>query len=127
MSKTYLSLDIGDKKLGLKYNMGALETIVELTGRDDIGVFVSKDLCINIYAGLMGNAMAKDEELDLTLDDVRKIVRKWDFEEAQKASDIVTAFIVGAYPQKKEISGEGINNTQSEALDVAGNANDRAR
>jgi hypothetical protein len=124
MSKTYLSLDIGDKKLGLKYNMGALETIVELTGNDDLGVLVTKDLCVNIYAGMIGNAISKDEEPDFTLDTVKKMVKKWDFDEAKRVSEIVTAFIIGAYPQA---SGEGSSNTQPEALDVAGNANDRAR
>lgn len=118
MSKNYLSIQIGGEQRGLKYNMAAMEAIVELTGNQDLGMVVTKDLVINVYAGLVGNAIAKDEEPNIDI----KVVKKWigilEFDEALDLSQKVEAVIVTAY-KRKEASGEGSADTQPAALNVA--------
>lgn len=115
MSKNYLSIQIGERTCNLKYNMGAMETIVELSG-SEIDVVVIKDVAINIYAGMVGNCIAKDIEPDFSFDDVKKWVKKLDFDEAKELAEKVNDVVLASYRQTPV---EGVADTREQALNVA--------
>lgn len=119
MSKNYLSIELGGEQRGLKYNMAALEAIVEHTNNQDLGMVVTRNVVVNIYAGLIGNCAVKDEEPIFTIDTVKKWISKMDYEEVQKIHEDVEKVILSAYPRKEPVSGEGDADTQRQALDVA--------
>lgn len=119
MSKNYLSIDLGGASRGLKYNMAALEVIVELTGNTDLGMVVTKDLVVNIYAGMVGNYAVQDKDPDFDIKDIKKWVGVLEFEEATALNAKVEECILSSYPRKEPASQEGSADTQRQALNVA--------
>ncbi len=82
MTKNYLSLDLGGKKLGWKVNFGTLNHMAELTKEDPLAFAASMDLdnlskifnftYVIVHAGLLSNCDAKGVEPDFTAADVKK-------------------------------------------------------
>jgi len=62
----YIEIEIGGKKVGLKFTMYAVEQIGKLKGREDSVVRYYTGL---IYGGALGNAYAKQIEPQISFED----------------------------------------------------------
>lgn len=112
-------MEIGEKQLNLKYNIVAYDLIVELSDSDAIDDKSTKNFVVNLYAGMVGNCAAKDQEPDFTIEDVKKMVKKNDMIEMSEKAVLLTEFIYTAYGLKNPASTEGSGDTQQQALNVA--------
>jgi len=63
---SYLQIEIGGKKRGLKFNQLA----IELISKHNNGTTQSAFMYAMFYGGLMGNTYVKQEEADYTFEDV---------------------------------------------------------
>jgi hypothetical protein len=120
MTKNYIQATLGGQKMGLKFNLGTLKHIGDITGADPLGFsvrseFFVQDLTVIVYAGLLSNAQSKKEEPGFTKEDVEGWVSE--IENMGEAVAIVTAF-TNAY--KVEVSGEETADTRGQkAADVS--------
>lgn len=122
MPKNYIQVELGGKMRGLKFNLGTLKHIGEITGEDPFAFSVNikeyaqfmKDLGIIIYAGLLSNAQSKKIEPDFNFEEANR----WalELENIQDALTIVSGYH-SAF-QVTPISREGDKDTQPEAAEV---------
>ena len=119
MNKNYISLEIGGRKRGLKFDIGAKEIALEISNQIEATSHV-QPVSMMIYSGLMANCEIKGEEPDFTLDDVKKWVRRMDQETYNEvAAAWHKAFDIPLPANLQSASGEGGKNTQEEASSVA--------
>lgn len=89
MSKNYLSLELGGKPRGLKFNFGTLEHIEQITGEEPMSFTfdstnyksLRQGTGVIVYAGLLTNCAIKNEEPDFTKEDVEAWVKDMDMPE----------------------------------------------
>ena len=62
----YCEITVGGKKVGLKFNMYAIELFSEIKGRST----TIKNLTTIVYAGMLGNCYAKQTEPELSFEDI---------------------------------------------------------
>jgi hypothetical protein len=127
MSKNYIQAVLGKEKRGLKFNLGTLRHIGDITGTDPLGFSVRsenfvRDLSVIVYAGMLSNYESKQQDPDFTQKDVDRWVGE--IEDMNEAISIVTAFH-NAY--KVEVSGEEAKDTRGGAAQVSRPAGSRAR
>jgi hypothetical protein len=127
MSKNYIQADLGGAKRGLKFNLGTLRHIGDITGADPLGFSVRsenfvRDLSVIVYAAMLSNCDSKQSEPDFTQSDVDRWVGE--IEDMNEALAIVTAFH-NAY--KVEVSGEEAKDTRGRAAAVSGSGGSRSR
>lgn len=97
MSKNYISLALGGKERGIKFNMGALEHLEEISGKDPliytVNTSVFKEMLTSVieilFAGLLANCDLKKEQPDFTKADVSAWVADFDM---QQCVQIINAF-----------------------------------
>lgn len=120
MGKNYVRLQIGDKERGLKFNLGTLKNIKDLTNGDPFTFFVAgeiedqiKQVATLLYASLLSNCKSKKEDPDFNYDDCMRWAEDLDLTDAV---GLVNAFR-DAY--KTDASQEGGEDTRTEATNVA--------
>jgi hypothetical protein len=120
MSKTYIRLQLGEKEQGLKFNMGTLKNLKDITGGDPFSFFIGEDieaqikqLSVILQAALLSNYKSKQLEPDFTPADCERWAEDLSMEEALR---VVNTFRAAYMP---EVSGEGNTHTQESAADVA--------
>jgi len=78
MVNNYLSLELGGKARGLKFNIGTLRCIKDVAGVDPLDFKAESELFTDIlpyaekifHAALLSNCLSKKEPADFTADDV---------------------------------------------------------
>jgi hypothetical protein len=124
MSKNYISLDLGGKKMGFKLNNKTIDFIGELSGVDPLAfgpkasswVELKAYVCTLLHAGLLSDLYSKEEQPTFSADDVTK----WMDDLAPK--DIY--LIAGLYrefmnPSILSAGGETGEDTQGQAANMA--------
>lgn len=95
MSKNYWRLELGEKERGLKFNMGTLKNIKELTGGDPLAFFnfqgdideQLKQVALIVYAAMLSNSKVKNEEPDYTREQVEAWVEDMDYSQVVLLSE----------------------------------------
>lgn len=116
MMKTYIQVNLGGQLRGLKFNLGTLRHIGDITGNDPFKFIVNvseydpfmKDFRVIVYAGLLSNYDSMKREPEFTQEEVRVWVDEID--NMREALRIVNAFSE-AY-KTESVSGEGDEDTQ---------------
>jgi hypothetical protein len=128
MSKNYMRLTLGDKEQGLKFNMGTLKHLKDITGGDPFSFFIGEDIeaqirqiAVILQAALLSNYKSKQIEPDFTPADCERWAEDLDMDEALR---VVNTFRQAYMP---EVSGEGNPDTQQEAAYMAVADGDRVR
>ena len=95
---TYKQFKIGGKDRGLKFNLGALKHIGDITGNDPLAFTLNESpadqfrfVFTIVYAGLLANADAKKQEPDFSKDDVESWVKDLEMPEAVEIIKFFTA------------------------------------
>lgn len=116
MSKNYLRLKIGEKEVGLKFNIGTLKAVGEITGRDPFSVRCDTGNFSEVaafgktifHAAIISNYRSRKVDIDFTPADIDE----W-FEELT-AKDVTT--IVNMYTDPGDssptVNGEVVKDTQ---------------
>jgi len=107
MSKGYLQIELGGKKQGLKFNIGAFRFIGELTNGDPLRFAKSSDdlgeqyriVKTLVHAGLLSNALSKGVDPDFTDKDVTAWVSELS---AAEGSEIINAFAEANSTEKED-------------------------
>lgn len=90
MSKTYTTIELGGQERGLKFNMGTLKHLGEITRSDALTFQIQGNDLPSIYkhtqsiihAALLSNCDSKKESPDFTAIDIEQWVNELDFSEA---------------------------------------------
>lgn len=117
--KNYLQLELGGKPRGLKFNLGTLNYIQELTGTDPFefkatGSAYSDLLPMAttiVHAALLSNCLSKQEAPDFTENDVRAWMN--DIEGVGTLADIINRYNNILNPPKSQANGEVSADTQT--------------
>jgi hypothetical protein len=127
MSKNYIRLEVGGKEQGLKFNMGTLKHLKDITGGDPFSFFIGEDIeaqikqvAVILCAAMMANYRSKKQEVDFTLADCELWSEDLSMEEALR---VVNTFRAAYMP---EVSGEGNDDTRAQTPIMAGSDGDSA-
>jgi hypothetical protein len=112
MSKNYIQVELGGKLRGLKFNMGTLRILGELTETDPLKLTTDASevktlygyLKNIVYASLQSNCLNKKEVVDFSEQDVQSWVDELEY------SDSLT--ILTAFGKAYNTEKEGNDNTQ---------------
>lgn len=99
MSKNYTTIELGGKERGLKFNMGTLKLLGEITKSDALTFQIQnndlpsiyKHTQVIIHASLLSNCNSKKEAPDFTVDEIEQWVNEIDFSEAIKVLNAFSA------------------------------------
>jgi hypothetical protein len=119
MALNYIQVELGGEKRGLKYGLGALKHIKNLTSADPFAL-TAKGASDNIedqiefaaivfYAGLLSNCDSKKQEPDFTIEDVTR----WVEEMPTGLIKHVVEFFGDAYKTDSPASLEGSADTRA--------------
>lgn len=118
---------VGDKEQGLKFNMGTLKHLKDITGGDPFSFFIGEDIdaqikqvAVILYAAMAANYRSKKQEIDFSIEDCELWAEDFSMEEAIR---VVNTFRAAYMP---EVSGEGNEDTRAQAAIVAGSDGDSA-
>jgi hypothetical protein len=90
MGKNYMRLNIGGEDRGLKFNLGTLKNIQELTNNDPFNFFISgpidkqiEQISVLLYASLLANCRSQKKEPDFTQEDCMLWAEDMDLKDAE--------------------------------------------
>ena len=117
MVNNYLSLELGGKARGLKFNVGTLRCLKETTGIDPLDFKYESDKLGDLlpyaekimYAALLSNCLSKKEAPDFTADDVAEWFNDLDF---PTITDIINRYNGIFTTGKPSVNGEVGKDTQ---------------
>jgi hypothetical protein len=124
MSKNYLSLDLGGKSYGLKFNNRTINIIGELTGSDPLTFIPAssqwKDLVdytkVILHAALLSNLASKKEEPDFTDEDIAEWLQELEPTQIYTISNVYAQLLT---PSIETTNGEVSSDTRGKATNVA--------
>lgn len=116
---SYIAIDLGGEKRGLKFNMGTLRRIQELTKGDPLKFLQETDeitgLHLIVYAALLSNMVCKGEQPNLSREQVTAWLDDLSMPEFQDVAVKTFQTLKEAY----EVPTEGNEDTRRGATDVA--------
>ena len=114
-----MRLELGGKEQGLKFNMGTLKHLKDITGGDPFSFFIGEDIASQIkqiavilQAALLSNYKSKQIEPDFTPADCERWAEDLGMDEALR---VVNTFRAAYMP---EVPGEGNTDTREETANV---------
>lgn len=127
MSKNYIRLMLGETEQGLKFNMGTLKNIKDITGGDPFAFFVGDDInsqikqiAVILQAALLANYSSKRLDPDFTAADCERWAEDLSMEEALN--------LVNTFREAYLVSGEGNADTRGQGTaDVESGPRDSVR
>lgn len=117
MVKNYLSLELGGKTRGLKFNIGTLKCMKEISGDDPLELKAEGSDLFSLlpfaervlHAALLANCLSKKEAADFTADDVAEWMNELD---VPTITDIVNLYTGIFTVPKSSANGEVSKDTQ---------------
>lgn len=109
--KYYMALEVGGKKRGMKFDLGAKEIAAELFKEPESASSDLKSATIIMFATMTSVCEIKEEEPDFTIDDVRKWARRLDNDDVAQIVEMWNK----AYVSKGSTTpaeGNGVQDTQ---------------
>ena len=99
MSKNYLQVELGGEKRGLKFNLGTLRYIGEITDKDPIDFSkqlgnltdIYKVVYTIVHAGMLSNYDSLNKEADFSEKDINKWIGEWDLQAAISTANAFNA------------------------------------
>lgn len=116
--KNYMSLELGDKVRGLKFNVGTLKCLGEITGEDPLTFKAEGEefkailpYAVKItHAALLSNCLSKKESPDFSAEDVKMWVNDLS---GYELTQIISYYNAIFSPPKASANGEVSKDTQS--------------
>ena len=117
MINNYLSLELGGKARGLKFNIGTLRCLEQATGADPLNFKAESDKLSDLlpyaekilYAALLSNCLSKKEAPDFSAEDVTEWLNDLD---VWTITDVITRFNGIFSSNKPSVNGEVGKDTQ---------------
>lgn len=117
MLKNYLSLELGGKTRGLKFNIGTLKCLKDVAGVDPLDFKAESDKLSDLlpyaekilHAALLSNCLSKKEDPDFTTEDVTEWVNELDI---PTVTDIIGRYNGIFSTPKSQANGEVGADTQ---------------
>lgn len=117
MTNNYLSLELGGKARGLKFNIGTLRCLKDVAGIDPINFKAESDTLSDLlpyaekimHAALLSNCLSKKEAPDFTADDITEWFNELDL---PTITDIINRYNGIFTTGKPSVNGEVGKDTQ---------------
>lgn len=117
MINNYLSLELGGKARGLKFNVGTLRCLKDVAGVDPLDFKAESDKLSDLlpyaekilYAALLSNCLSKKEAPDFSAEDVTDWLNELDI---STITEVITQYNAIFQAKKHSVNGEVGKDTQ---------------